>query len=76
MTVGFSAETLIDNLGKASEVVTLFDQGKGGDKARAMVTKHLKGTMITNLVPWPYKDAGEIPEEDLRNLLKGVLNIH
>jgi hypothetical protein len=73
LSVGINQER-IKRIAKASEIVTLFDQGKGGDKARQIVQYHMGTALVTHLIP-EAKDPGEQSEESLRNQLKTVLNL-
>ena len=55
----------------ALEVVTIFDSGKGGDKARDKISKQLPATQFTHLLPTNGKDdPGEMKKKQLKKLLK------
>lgn len=73
MSVGINAERM-KRMSKCAEVVTLFDQGKGGDKARAIVKKSLGSAFVVHLVPTE-KDAGAMSVESLVKLLSPVLKL-
>lgn len=73
LTVGINLARM-KRVSKCSEVVTLFDLGTGGDKARAIVKKHLGNAMVCHLFPTA-KDPGEMTEEALRDLLKLFLKL-
>jgi hypothetical protein len=73
LTVGINKER-VKRVGKGSDYVTLFDRGKGGNKARAVVSKHLGSALVFHVLPTE-KDAGAMEENDLRELLKGYLKL-
>lgn len=73
MSVGIN-EARIKRMGKCSDVITLFDQGVGGDKARSIVQHHLKTALIKHLIP-PKKDPGDMTQEELGLLLSPYLKI-
>lgn len=83
MSVGINAPRM-QRMAGCVEVVTLFDHGKGGDKARHIVTKHLGSAMVNHLLPSgpkynqpdaPAKDAGEMTGPALRALLGPYLKL-
>ena len=75
MSVGIN-QLRMKRIAKACEVVTLFDHGVGGDKARTIVSKYMGTAMVTHLLPTlPAKDAGEMEEEPLRELLRPALKL-
>jgi hypothetical protein len=73
LSVGINQER-IKRLAKASEIVTLFDRGVGGDKARQIVQYHMGTALVTHIIP-EAKDPGEMTEEMLRNQLNICLNL-
>jgi hypothetical protein len=73
MTVGINYERMA-RVQKCVEVVTLFDQGTGGDKARAIVSKNLGTALVCHLYPTA-KDPGEMSEKSLRDLLRLFLKL-
>lgn len=73
MSVGMSKAKL-DRVKAAYDVVTLYDQGKGGEKARILTSKHLKDACVVNLIPPDgAKDPGEMSEDQLVDCLKNYL---
>lgn len=77
LTVGMSSEK-VKRMGSAVEIVTLFDVGKGGTKARELIGKYLPGHVITHLIPGgphrsdpdqPAKDPGEMRFQNIVELL-------
>lgn len=73
LSVGINASRM-KRMSKASEVVTMFDQGKGGDNARYIVQKHMGSAFIVHVLP-SKKDPGEMTELELRNELGTVLKL-
>lgn len=73
MTVGINSARMA-RVQKCVEVVTLFDQGVGGDKARAIVKKYLGNAMVAHLIP-PEKDPGAMSEESVRETLQLFLKL-
>lgn len=79
LTVGFGPRKA-KRLALASDIVTLFDTGAGGDKARSRIDKYLPGASITHLHPTgphrtkdgPAKD----PDEMRRPVLLDLLSEH
>ena len=60
----------IKRLKDASEIITFYDYGKGGDAARAKIKKEMKGRMIVNLIPTKEEDdAGSMEVGRIRDLL-------
>ncbi len=54
------------------EIVSLFDNGTGGDRGREKITKRLPGSIITHLQPPKnVDDPGDMTKKQLRKLLKG-----
>lgn len=73
MSVGIN-EARIKRMSKCSDVITLFDQGVGGSKARGIVSKYLKTSLIHHLIP-DAKDPGEMTELQLREQLGAYLKL-
>lgn len=73
LSVGINAARM-KRVSKCTEVVTYFDQGVGGDKARQIVSKHLGSALITHIIP-KAKDPGELSEEAIRGQLSFYLNL-
>lgn len=79
LTVGMS-EKKVRRMAAATEIVTLFDQGKGGNKARLLIDKHLPNNKRTHLIPagppgsWvggdEATDPGEMRLPDILRLLQ------
>lgn len=64
-TSGLSKEK-IRRLSDASEIITFYDHGKGGDAARERLSDVLKGHPITHLIPTPEEDdAGAMSIEQV-----------
>ena len=58
----------------AVEIITLFDNGVGGDKARNIVSKFFSSSVITHLKPPANRDdPGEMTEAEIRSALSKVL---
>lgn len=73
MTVGMGEQKL-KRVQEALEIVTLFDNGKGGDKARLLVDKYLPGSVRVHRLPPPNrKDAGEMSVDEVRECLHGLV---
>lgn len=73
MSVGINAARM-KRMASCTDVVTLFDQGMGGNKARAIVEHHLKGALIKHLMPTK-KDPGCMEKDELCLLLSPFLKI-
>lgn len=73
LSVGINASRM-KRMSKASEVVTMFDQGKGGNKAREVVQHHMGSAFILHVLP-SKKDPGELSEAELRNELGPALKL-
>lgn len=71
LSVGINAARMA-RVARASEVVTLFDRGAGGDKARAIVSRYLPTAFVVHRIP-PEKDPGDCTIEQLRDTLQNVL---
>lgn len=52
LSVGMSKAKLL-RVADALDIVSLFDNGKGGDKARSLVQKYLPGSIQQHLKPYP-----------------------
>jgi len=77
LSVGISKE-YAHRMRNAFDIVTLFDQGKGGDRARALVTKYWTDSIICHVHIPPTEDGklldpGDLNPEELENLLDGYL---
>ena len=73
LSVGISKEKAL-RMQAASYIVTLFDQGTGGDKARKIIGKHFKSALLIQQMPPEHrKDPGEMTETELRESLKSIL---
>jgi 5S rRNA maturation endonuclease (ribonuclease M5) len=63
----------INRLGEATEIITIFDNGVGGDKGRDRITKHFTTIPVTHLnPPEPFGDLGQMPDDAVRELLEYV----
>jgi len=55
----------------ALEIVTLFDNGRGGDKGRSKISEGLPDSIITHLLPPSHRDdPGDMKKKELRRVLK------
>jgi hypothetical protein len=60
----------------ASEIITIFDNGTGGDKGRELITVTFTMIPVTHvLVPSPYRDLGEMPNKKVHKLLSSFLEL-
>lgn len=75
LTVGIS-EPKIKRIGAALDVVTLFDNGKGGDKARDLIDKYLPSSIRVHCNPPEHRDdPGEMTVKELCKVLADKLKI-
>jgi hypothetical protein len=73
MSVGINAPR-IKRIQKGTEYVTLFDNGVGGDKARAIMKKHMGNAFLIQRTPPPgVGDAGDMTIEQLHDVLDMIL---
>lgn len=71
LTVGLS-EGKCARVRNVFEAVTLFDNGRGGDKGRNKLTERLPGTILTHLSPPHHRDdPGDMTKKELRQALQG-----
>lgn len=78
LTVGLGREKL-KRVRNVLEIVTLFDNGKGGDKGRDKVSEGLSESIITHVLPPAHADdPGDMTKKELRKALKKyiVLDAH
>ena len=80
LTVGLSREKL-GRIRNVYEIVTLFDNGKGGDKARGKLEEWAErsGAVVSHLLPPRHRDdPGDMRKKELRKLLSKhiVLDAH
>ncbi len=70
LTVGLSRDKC-RRVRHVYEIVTLFDNGRGGDKGRSKLTKNLSDSIITHLLP-PSKadDPGDMKKKQLQRTVK------
>lgn len=69
-TSGLSQDKL-KRLGDASEIITFYDHGKGGDAARRSIAKAYKNLPITHIIPTPEQDdAGNMTPDEIREVLE------
>lgn len=73
LSVGLTHEHFA-RLAGVCDVVTLFDTGTGGDKARAAVTKHMPHAAVRHLIP-SQKDPGEMGVDALIEVLGAYLTL-
>ncbi len=65
-----SSPDKLKRLGGASELITIFDHGVGGDMGRDRIDKFYTSSTITHvLTPEPWGDLGEMPSGEVRELL-------
>lgn len=69
-TCSFSKEKAL-RLGDANEIVTLFDAGQGGDRARKRMKDVLGSRIVAQLIP--PSDAGEMSIEELEDALEDLV---
>jgi len=70
LTVGLGPAKL-RRVRNAFEIVTLFDNGRGGDKGRNKITEGLPDSIITHLLPPSHADdPGDMKKKELRRVLK------
>jgi len=70
LTVGLSHDKC-KRVRNALEIVTLFDNGAGGDKGRSLLSKRLPEAIITHLLPPSHaSDPGDMTKKQLRKTLK------
>lgn len=74
-TTGLSKEKL-KRISDASEIVTLYDYGHGGEAAREIISKFFKKIPVTHLVPTKEQDdAGAMSASEVIDLLEGVVHL-
>ena len=75
-TSGLSVEK-IKRIADATEIITLYDYGNGGNAARAALSKKLTGVPITHLIPSAQEDdAGNMSLEQVTQHLKGHVKLY
>jgi len=63
-------EAKLKRISVASEIITIFDKGTGGDNGRDLIDDYFKNIPITHLHPIaPFGDLGEMPDELVYELL-------
>jgi len=68
------SEAKLKRLSDATDIITFYDTGKGGDQARKKISKVLKGVPITDVIPEnDLKDAGDMTVDEVRYHLKDHL---
>ena len=73
LTVGLSYDKC-RRVRNALEIVTLFDNGAGGDKGRSKISKRCTEAIITHLTPpATADDPGDMTKKQLRKVLKGYI---
>lgn len=76
LTVGMGQDKVL-RIGSALEIVTLFDNGVGGEKAREKIKRFLPDSVQKHLYPLAgYSDPADMSEFQLRELLGGYLPLH
>lgn len=66
---------MINRIKGAVEVVTLYDNDKGGDMARKALSKNITNPLLHLKPPEGVKDPGEMTIEQLRGTLGGFLDL-
>jgi len=74
MTSGFS-EQRVKRMSRATEIVTLFDADKAGDKARHKVSRYLPNTKCSHLHLEDGMDPGDYAPQDLIDLLEPLIRL-
>jgi hypothetical protein len=65
------SEDKIKRIAGAGEIITMFDQGVGGDKGRDRISDFFPNQPVTHLVPPPqYGDLGNMPDREVYKLLE------
>ena len=66
-------EHKLKRIAAASSIITIFDNGVGGDKGRERINKFFKGTPVQHLkVPEKYGDLGNCPDKVVYKLLSQI----
>jgi len=69
--------TKVRRISDATEIVTFYDHGAGGDAARAAIDKMVKGTPITHLIPEEHEgDAGNMSLQAVASYLQPHVEIY
>lgn len=69
-SVGFEK---MKRLAGASEIITIYDQGVGGDHGRESISEYFTNIPVTHLKPpAEYGDLGNMPDEEVRELLLSI----
>ena len=67
------SEDKIKRIAGASELITIFDMGTGGDKGRERISEYFNDIPVTHLVPpEPYGDLGNMPDHEVAQLLAQI----
>lgn len=75
LSVGMSIGK-VKRLNTCSEIITFFDVGTGGDRARERLDDYLDGPVLAHVVPpEEYGDAGAMPLAALRVLLEDYVSV-
>lgn len=73
LTVGMKRLT-VERIKWVSNIVTLFDNGQGGDKARGLIERWLPSTSIIHKYPAEnVSDPNDMTTEQIRDLLEGCI---
>lgn len=66
-------EAKLKRISVASELITMFDKGTGGDNGRKIVEEYFKGIPVQHLLPpEPWGDLGETPDDEVGELLMSI----
>lgn len=75
-TSGLS-KTKVRRIADASEIITLYDHGKGGDAARERIAEVLKGYPITHIIPTAEEDdAGNMTADQIAGYLQDHVKLN
>jgi 5S rRNA maturation endonuclease (ribonuclease M5) len=74
-TSGLSVEKCL-RLGGVSEIMTLYDYGRGGEAARQKISKVFKKIPVRHLIPTKEQDdPGNMTEDEIRAIIKSQLSV-
>lgn len=67
------SEEKMKRIAGASELITIFDQGVGGEKGRERISDYFSDIPVTHLIPpEPYGDLGNMPDAEVYALLEQI----
>lgn len=65
----------VELLGGVYDVVTFFDHGMGGDKARKTIAKYLPSATIIDVIPPVGRDPGDMTPDEIRESLSECIGL-